>query len=154
MEITIALIEDIEHNLRLRWTQNVSLNIDPVELSFNYYVRWEAMGFEDLRLGGFLMTNQQMSWFTLAHKSSSKYHIGNNQKIHRSQSEFLHLWFKSREAFRTSFQCDDLTATENFLLFYKPSNKPKINWIKKLDTDFDHLMDGFLMNDEWRTFDD
>lgn len=113
LEISIALIDGIEKYLRQRWKQEISMNIDAVELSFGNYKRWEAWGGKDLQLGGFLMTNQQMFWFTLAHRYFSKYHLGSNYVRHRHQSEFLHLWFKNRESFRKSFHCDDLTNDEN-----------------------------------------
>lgn len=112
LEVAIAMKEGLEEFIHKRWNENIELRFNPIDLSFENYARWERTGEKDKQLASFLMTNQQMFWFTLAHRYFLKYQKGNNFLNHRSQCEHLHVWIKSHYHFRKGFHCDSLSLNE------------------------------------------
>ena len=103
--------------------------LNSVELAYENYVEWEANGGQELRLSAFKLTNRQMFWFSLVHRTAAKYqkNIPNiTNFVTLLQNKFIHVRMKSKKEFRDDYQCEDMTTSE------KQENEKFIKELAKL----------------------
>lgn len=93
-----------------------AFDLDFEEMADKSYVRWEANGGVDLQLPSFKLTNRQMLWLCLAHRSASIFQKLSVKditiKYHRILNKYFHISLKANQGFRDAFQCGDLTSAE------------------------------------------
>lgn len=128
-EVVQSVNEGIKEFIKTRFNISYQLDYDSIQLGFKNYVNWEkSRNGTEKRLPGFLLTNQQMYWLSLANTYYMKYHTNVpffQLEALKLQFTYFHVWFKAREEFRKAFNCTELNENEKsqFAIFQEKFNK-------------------------------
>lgn len=111
----VKTVEGLNGGIKNLLNSKQFLRINPQNVGFINYVKWEESGGKELQLPGFFLTNQQMYWVARAHVSFTKHHPHGSLHENPNYYSFLknfHIFYKNNLLFRKTFNCSEPTKEE------------------------------------------